>query len=74
MSEDTGGGRGLSAERVHQTEEEAGALRLWHGAVLYRSQPGGVWESKRPGGVPEEHKELWEEEEDGREELLTDYL
>lgn len=79
VSEDPGGGRGLSAARLHQAEEEAGALRLRRGAVLHRRQPGGVREGQRSGGVsaqpetgPEENKAFWEEEEDDREGLLTD--
>lgn len=81
MPEDPGGGRGLSAARLQQAEEEAGTLRLRRGAVLHRCQPGGVRKKQGPGGVsappdtgPEGNKAFWEEEEDGREKLLTDSL
>ena len=80
MSEDPGGGRGLSAARLLQDEEEAGTLRLRHGAVLHRRQPGGVRRKSQgsgsvsapPGSGPEENTAFWEEEEDGGERLLTD--
>lgn len=48
VSEGPGGGRGLSAARSHQTEEEPGTLRLRQGAVLHRCQPDGVRQKQGP--------------------------
>lgn len=73
---DPGGGRGLPAARLQQAAQEAGTLRLRRGADLRRREPGGVGKKQGPGGVPappqpEDSGEFWEEEEDGRDELLT---
>lgn len=76
---DPGGGRGLSAARSNQAEEEPGTLRLRCGAFLHRRGPGRYGQKQGPGGVrtpaeagPAENKAFWEEAEDGRGELLTD--
>lgn len=78
VPEDPGGGRSMSAARLQQAPEEAGPLRLRRRAGLHRRQPGRVRrEEQRSGAVSAppapgaERKAFWEEEEDGRDELLT---
>lgn len=78
VPEDPGGGGGVSAARRQQAPQEAGPLRLPRRAGLHRPRPGAAGsKGQRSGGVPTpsapgpERKAFWEEEEDGRDKLLT---
>lgn len=76
VPEDPRGGGSMSATRLQQAPEEARPLRLRRRAGLHRHQPGRIGrKGQRSGGVSPppgpERKAFWEEEEDGRDKLLT---